>query len=201
MKHSLAFSSAAVAALLLAGCVPAAIAGGAVVVGIGSAIVFSNCDEPASVRVWDHTSAYPICDATVVAVSETGTTVTFSPCYSAYLGSGTWNVTASKAGLPVARGTVTVAEDHRCSQPTFHSLDLTLGSDGTVTAPAPAVPAAPAPPPPVPQPPPAAPEAGPTAAPPSLPGAAPAPAPSSSVPAAAFPTQTASPDVPAPPTR
>ena len=97
-------AAAAIAALCLTGCVTAAVAGGVFVVGIGSAILFSSCDEPASVQVWDNTSAYPVCDAVVTAESESGSTATFSPCYQAYLGTGVWHVTATKPGFPVAKG-------------------------------------------------------------------------------------------------
>ncbi|HEX3594953.1 MAG TPA: hypothetical protein VHU80_07625, partial [Polyangiaceae bacterium] len=146
--------------------------------------------------VWDHSSAHPICDAKVVAESEDGSVTTFSPCYQAYLGSGTWKVTASKPGLPVAIGTVTVSKERKCSRPTFHSLELTLGIDASVeSAPQPAAPRAPIPP--SPSPPPA------SSVPATAPAGSPA-APSSTVPAAAFPSEQPPPaatDVPAPPTR
>ncbi|HEX4335083.1 MAG TPA: hypothetical protein VH062_04165 [Polyangiaceae bacterium] len=180
----------AAALFLVTGCVPAVVGGGIFVVGVGSALLFSGCDEPASVQVWDHLSSHPVCDATVTAVSEKGSVATFSPCYQAYLGSGTWTVTASKPGLPIATGTISVARDRKCNQPTFHSLELTLGSDGTVpTVPsrpplgapgAPPNPSAPPPPPPT----------------MSTGTPVPAAAPSGSVPAAAFPAT--SPPVPAP---
>jgi hypothetical protein len=188
---------AAIAALSLTGCVTAAIAGGVFVVGIGSAIIFSGCDEPASVQVWDNTSAYPTCDAVVTAESETGSTATFSPCYQAYLGTGVWHVTATKPGFPAAKGVITVEEKRKCSEPIFHALDLTLGSDATYT------------PAPVPSPPPSPPPAT-SPAPSPSPAPAPAPAPppattststpSAAPPSTAFPTSTPQ-EVPAPPTR
>src|SRR5262249_46565813 len=138
------FHVAALAALLTAGCVPAAVAGGAVVVGVGAVILASGCDEPVNVEVWDHGSAHPVCDAVVVAqrlvtlddlagrdladpsIRREGGVVTFSPCYGAHLGSGSWIVTATRPGFPPATGLVTIAEDRKCSQPTYHSLELTL---------------------------------------------------------------------------
>jgi len=206
-SRSLVLFGAAAAAVLVAGCVPAIVGGGVFVVGVTSAILFSGCDEPASVQVWDHTSSYPVCDATVTAVSESGSTTTFSPCYSAYLGAGTWKVTASKPGLANATGTITVALDHKCSQPIFHSLDLTLGSDGSaVPAPPPVAPGAPRSPSPAASSPATSPPAAPppaTSSPAAAPALAPAPATSSTVPAAAFPSAppAAPVEVPAPPSR
>src|SRR5260221_9573785 len=89
--------TAALAALLTGGCVAAAVGAGAFAVAITTAVVASSCDEPVSVQVWDGVSAYPVCDATVTAKSE-GHVVSFSPCYQAYLGEGTWVVKASRGG-------------------------------------------------------------------------------------------------------
>ncbi len=204
LRRSLVLPGAAAVALLLAGCVPAVVAGSVFVVGATSAVVFSGCDEPAAVQVWDHTASHPVCDATVTAESESGSVTTFSPCYQAYLGTGTWKVTASKPGLPIATGTVIVSEDRKCSRPSFHSLDLTLGSDGTIvsTPPPPSLaPATTAPPTPATSPAPAGAPPPPPATPPAPPptsSGSPPPAPSPSVPSAAFPSDA---PVSAPPTR
>jgi hypothetical protein len=224
---------AAVAALVTGGCVTAAVAGGVVVVGAGAAFLASGCDEPVGVNVWDRSASHPICDATVVAERQAegadgpaaqgmhgdGTVTTFSPCYAAQLGSGTWVVTATRDGVK-ATGLVTVSGDHKCNEPIYHSLELTLGTDASTPEPQrpPPLPSVPAPPgspatPPAPTTAPAAPlgtapapaTPPPAAAPAPAPPPAPAgtPAPSSSIPTAGFPSSPpAVPGpVPAPPTR
>jgi hypothetical protein len=126
----------AAGALLSAGCATVAGLGAGAVIGAAAAITY-DCDEAVAVSVWDGSSTRPICDATVVAASE-GRTVTFSPCYEAYLGDGTWDVTASKPGHLPAKGVVVVEKERSCGEPTHHSLELTLGTpapgaDGRVT--------------------------------------------------------------------
>jgi hypothetical protein len=196
VRRSLSFLAVAAAALLLTACIPAVVGGGIFVVGVGAAIVVSGCDEAASVQVWDHTASHPVCDAVVTAERE-GHVVAFSPCYQTYLGTGVWKVVARKPGMPIATGTIVVDKDRRCSQPTYHSLELTLGSEADVS-PSPLVAPPPSRPPPSPAPP-AAP-ADTSAAPSS--SINPSPAPSSGVPSAAFPTAVPSgAAVPAPPTR
>jgi hypothetical protein len=202
MKKSAVIVLAGVAGLLTCGCVTAAIAGGAVAVVIGAAFIASGCDEPVGVNVWVPGSSYPVCDATVVAEQE-GTARQFSPCYTVHLGSGTWIVTATRGGVR-ATGIVTVSEDRKCSEPTYHSLELTMGSDAarpepTRMAPPPPPPAGPPPvpegQPPAPQPAPAPSSTVPTA---GFPGPAPAGTPTGTAPPATAPPQG---PVPAPPTR
>ena len=130
LRRSFSFCGAAGAALILSSCVPAAVAGAAVGAGIVASVLISNCHEPVSVQVWDHTSSHPVCDAEVVAEQE-GSVTTFSPCYQTYLGTGMWKVTATKRGIGTATGMVEISKDRQCNEPAFHSLDLTLGTDAT----------------------------------------------------------------------
>lgn len=148
-------------AVVLVGC-NVAIGGGAVAVMAVVAFVGYGCGEPVDVTVWDRKLAHPVCDATVTAERD-GSVHEFSPCYRLHLGDGQWKVKASKPGYVTAVGTVTVSEHRRCSEPTFHSVALTLvPEDEAVPPPAPIAPA----------PPPAAPSAPPPAATPT-PGTAP----------------------------
>jgi hypothetical protein len=180
--------------LLATGC--SAVVGGGVFVGLVTigALAYS-CDEPVGVDVWDRKTAHTICDAKIVAELEengkpAGHQTTFSPCYRGYLGTGTWRVTASKPGYVPAVGSVVVEKQRHCSEPTFHSMELTLVPEGYGTA-APLVTTAPistsppveaeppplqsaAPPPPATALPPA-PEAAPPAPAPAAPPAGPAP--------------------------
>jgi len=197
VRRTLSFCAVAATALLVTGCLPAVVGGGIFVAGVGAAILVSGCDEAASVQVWDHTSSYPVCDAVVTAERE-GHVVTFSPCYSTYLGTGVWRVIARKPGMPIATGTIVVDKDRRCSQPTYHSLELTLGSEADVSPTSVRPVAPPSRPPPAPLPAPAD-----TGAVPPPGSVTPAPLPSSSVPSAAFPSSPApaGTEVPAPPTR
>jgi hypothetical protein len=117
--------------LVTAGCNIAVGAG--VLVGVGVvAVIGYDCGEPVDVTVWDRRTAHPVCDAKVTAEKE-GTVHEFSPCYRVYLGEGTWTVKASKAGYTLALGTVTVGKERRCSEPTFHSVELTLVPVGEAT--------------------------------------------------------------------
>lgn len=190
------FGWVGLAAVLLAGCTTAYIAVGAGVLGIGAAAIAFECDEPVSVSVWAPMSAYPICDAEVVATKESARVV-FSPCYATTLADGTWTVTATKPGFSPAVGTVTVERGHRCAEPTRHSLELTLGGPPQFAEP----PARPMPPnvsapatPPSPNAVPLAPEGAPNA---PAPGAPPegqaAPAGTSTAPKATFPSAPAPP--------
>jgi hypothetical protein len=208
----------ALGGIVTCGCVPAAIAGGVIVVGAGAVVLASGCDEPVGVDVWDRSASHPICDATVVAqrvvmvedpagnpqvdpqMRVEGSVVTFSPCYTAHLGSGTWVVTATQEGFAKATGIVTISEDHKCSEPIYHSLELSLGTDAAAPERRPGQPA----PPPLAPPPASAPPATAPAA--TAPSAPPVAAPSSTVPTAGFPgtppsapTATQPPHVSAPP--
>jgi hypothetical protein len=165
--------------IALSGCTTAFVGIGVVVVGIGAAVIAYDCDEPVSVSVWDPMRSHAVCDAEVTATSG-DTHVDFSPCYVTALGVGTWTVTATKPGYAPSTGTVIVPRDHRCSQPTTHSLELSLVST------------LPMPPPPVYGPPPSPPPA-------PMPQPAPAaPAPTSSTPAdtAPAPATTSAPNTP-----
>jgi hypothetical protein len=157
------------ASTLLSGCVTAFVAIGVTAIGIGAAALAFECDEPVSVSVWDPGAAHVVCDAIVTATSG-GDTVELSPCYTTTLGAGTWTVTAIKQGRPPATGTITVEREHRCNEPVYHTLELTLSSTPAMPAP-PATgttaPAAPAPQPEAPVPPVApVPAPAPTTAPP-----------------------------------
>jgi hypothetical protein len=152
--------------------VTAYVAIGVSAVGIGAAALAFECDEPVTVSVWDPGTAHVVCDA-VVTASSGNDTVELSPCYTTLLGSGTWTVTAVKAGRPPASGTITVERERRCREPVHHSLELTLSGTPPVV-PAPAAP----PPTTAPAAPPAAPvPAEPTAAPPAATTPAPVPPP------------------------
>jgi hypothetical protein len=136
-------------ALILSGC-SAAIGLGAVAVAGIVAYVGYGCGEPVDVTVWDRKTAHPICDATVTAEQD-GSSHEFSPCYRLHLGDGAWKVKASKPGYVTAVGSVTVNKERRCSEPTFHTVVLTLLPEGEpapapVMPPAPAAPGSPAPP-------------------------------------------------------
>jgi hypothetical protein len=173
--------------LLATGCASAAIAGGVVVV-IGVAVALTaDCEEGIGVTVWDPSMSHSVCDATVIA-SKGDKHVSFSPCFAGYLGEGEWTVTAQREGYETAVGTVTVAHDHKCREPVYHSLELTLRplrSAIPARAPGPysAQPYLPYPtqPPPGAGPPPSAPP------PASSPPPAPAPSPSESSPAPTSP--------------
>lgn len=137
------------ASILSTACVTAYVAIGVTAVGIGAAALAFECDEPVSVSVWDPGTAHVVCDAVVTARSDSST-VELSPCYTTLLGTGTWTVTAVKAGRPPASGIVTVERERRCREPVHHSLELTL-SGASPALPAPAAPpptTAPAAPPP-----------------------------------------------------
>ena len=195
-----------IAAILATGCTTAFVAIGVSAVGVGAAALAFQCDEPVSVSVWDPGTAHAICDAVVTATAGSDK-VEFSPCYTSALGEGTWTVTATRAGYAAATGTITVEHDHRCDEPSYHSLELTLsggsapmGPPPAWTAPGPSAPPAPAAPAPAartgatPQPTTPAP-AQPAGPPPQASSAAPAPAPSptqapsgaATAPKAAFP--------------
>jgi hypothetical protein len=125
-----------VASTLLSGCVTAYVALGVTAVGIGAAALAFECDEPVSVSVWDPAAAHIVCDAVVTATSGSDT-VELSPCYTTTLGAGTWTVTAIKPGRPPATGTVTVEREHKCSEPVYHTLELSLSGGGPPMAPPP----------------------------------------------------------------
>jgi hypothetical protein len=164
----------------LAGC--NAIAGGvAVVVVAGVAVLGYSCGEPVDVTVWDRKAAHNVCDATVTAEQD-GTVNEFSPCYRLYLGTGNWNIAAKKDGYVTATGTVSVSKERKCSEPTFHSVALTLHPVGEVQS----MPAPVAPPPPAPVVP-AAPAPAPASTEQAAPPISPAPTTSSETPKAAFP--------------
>jgi hypothetical protein len=168
----LAFVGVLASAVALTGC-SAAIAAGAVTVAAVIAFVGYGCGEPVDVTVWDRKTAHPICDATVTAEQD-GSSHEFSPCYRLHLGDGAWTVRAAKPGYVTAVGSVTVNKERRCSEPTFHSVVLTLLPIGE--APLPPVEVAPESPPPAPAPASAAPAAPAAPAPPApAPSGAPAP--------------------------
>jgi hypothetical protein len=130
-------------------CVTAYVAIGVTAVGIGAAALAFECDEPVNVSVWDPGTAHVVCDA-VVTASSGKNTVELEPCYTTLLGAGTWTVTAVKPGRPTATGIITIDREHRCKEPVYHSLELTLANAPAVV-PAPAAPpptTAPAAPPP-----------------------------------------------------
>jgi hypothetical protein len=180
-------------ALLLAiltscvGCNAALIGAGVAVVGLGAAALAYSCDEPVGVDIWDRRTAHSLCDAAVTAESE-GHLVHFSPCYQGYLGDGTWTVTATKSGYRPSSGTVVILHGHRCGEPAYHSIELTLVPEGEEQS-LPPVLVTPPEGVPVPA---AAPQgsSAPPAVEPPLPAPA-APAPSSSVPTQAFPSASA----------
>jgi hypothetical protein len=110
--------------LLPLGC-NVAIGGGVLAAGVVAGILTYDCAEGVGVTLWERSTAHPVCDATVVAEQE-GKTITFSPCYNAFLGEGTWTVSATKDGYQRAAGSVIIPHGHSCSQPTYHSVELTL---------------------------------------------------------------------------
>jgi hypothetical protein len=114
----------AASGVLAIGC-NAAIGGGVLALGVVASILTYDCTEGVGVTLWERSTAHPVCDATVVAEHDK-TRVTFSPCYSAFLDEGSWTVTATKAGYRAAVGTVTISHERRCSEPTYHSVELTL---------------------------------------------------------------------------
>lgn len=125
------------ASTLATGCVTAYIAIGVTAVAVGAAALAFECDEPVSVSVWDPGTAHVICDAIVTATSDKGHTVELSPCYTTTLGNGTWTVTAVRPGFASATGTITVLPDHRCNEPVYHTLELTLSGSGPMPPPPP----------------------------------------------------------------
>jgi hypothetical protein len=172
-----------------------AIGGGVLAAGVVASILTYDCTEGVGVTLWDRSTAHPVCDATVVA--QLGKkSLTFSPCYSLYLDEGSWTVTATKPGYRPAVGTVTISHERRCSEPSYHSLELTLLRDderptedrsAPSPPPLPTVPAT-APPAPSAEPPPAASTIPPEGPAPPQPQAPTAPAaPSAAPPSAAFP--------------
>jgi hypothetical protein len=122
-----ALVAALASSLLAVGC-NAAIGGGVLVAGIVAGVLTSDCAEGVGVTLWDRTTAHPVCDAKVVA-EQGSKSVTFSPCYSAFLSEGTWTVSATKAGFQRVVGSVVIPPEHRCSEPTYHSVELTLLRD------------------------------------------------------------------------
>jgi hypothetical protein len=121
--------------------------GGAVLVVLGGVTILGySCGEPVDVAVWDRTIAHTVCDATVTAEQE-GTVHEFSPCYRVYLGTGNWTITAKKPGYAPATGSVSISKERKCSEPTFHSVALTLHPLGEVQPAPPAIQPAPAAPP------------------------------------------------------
>ena len=113
--------------LLAVGC-NVAIGGGVLVAGVVAGILTYDCAEGVGVTLWDRTTAHPVCDAKVVA-EQGSESVTFSPCYSAFLSEGNWTVSATKAGFQRVVGTVVIPHEHSCSEPTYHSVELTLLRD------------------------------------------------------------------------
>jgi hypothetical protein len=120
----LALSSAALAV----GC-NVAIGGGVLVAGVVAGVLTYDCGEGVGVTLWDRATAHSVCDASVVA-KQGNKTVTFSPCYSAFLDEGSWSVIATKPGYQAAVGSVVVPHEHRCSEPSYHSVELTLLREG-----------------------------------------------------------------------
>ena len=179
--------------LVVAGC---NFAIGAAAVGVAAVVAFVGygCGEPVDVTVWDRRKAHPVCDA-IVTAEQDGSSHEFSPCYRLHLGDGKWNVRATKPGYMPAVGMVTINKERRCSEPTFHTVVLTLVPEGDAPPPPAQVQSVPSPP--------AVPEApasaapAPTTAPPApVPAVTPAPAPTGAAPApppsAAFPVAPAS---------
>lgn len=119
----------AVVLLGLAGtsCGVALVGAGVGAVAVGAAVLAYSCDEPVDVTVWTNAASHPVCDALVVAESN-GKRVEFSPCYRAYLGVGTWSITAARAGTS-ATGSLVIDPNHRCNEPGFHTVELTLPTD------------------------------------------------------------------------
>ncbi|HVU00917.1 MAG TPA: hypothetical protein VHE30_04165 [Polyangiaceae bacterium] len=195
------------AGLATAGCASALIGGGVVVVALSVAALTYECEEGIGVTVWDPAQAHTVCDARVVARQE-GKEIRFSPCYMGYVGKGTWTISAEKEGFVAAEGTVTIPPEHKCSEPVYHSVELTLrrvegyGAPGAIPPPgyvpppgyAPSPTPAPAYAPPAYGPPPQAPVGpgvpAPAPAPPPAPSPAPVPAPGTGVapPTSAFPS-------------
>ena len=128
LRHRRWTIAAAVLGLAGTSCGVALVGAGVGVVGVGAAVLAYSCDEPVDVTVWTSGASHPVCDARVVAESN-GKRVEFSPCYRAYLGVGAWNITAACAGSS-ATGSLVIDPNHRCNEPGFHTVELTLPADG-----------------------------------------------------------------------
>jgi hypothetical protein len=108
--------------LALSGC-SMAIGGATGAVLISAGVLASGCYDHLDITLRTPNGEV-VCDASMIATSD-GSEVEISPCWSAALSAGTWQIRAERGGQ-VATTTVTIPEDRECGRH-VHKIDLTLG--------------------------------------------------------------------------
>jgi hypothetical protein len=124
MDSRLARALAVMGLLVLPSGCSVAIGGATGIVLIGAGALASGCYDHVEVGVRDPSGA-PLCDAEVIAVRD-GEEVELTPCFSAALSAGSWQIQA-RSGQATATSQLVIPEDRECGR-SVHRIELTLGS-------------------------------------------------------------------------
>ena len=112
----------------------AAIGGGVIALVGGAGYVVAQCYDRVRVRVRDEMTGRYTCDADVV-LTEGNSQRSLRPCYNAALTSGSYRLTARRAGYLPASTDLKIA-DHEGDCPHYtHSIELTLRSESDPSRP------------------------------------------------------------------